>query len=315
MRRGRRMGLVAAVAVAASAVAGVLGPVPAAGAEGVRYLDEVFPEVETVASDIVYGQSPNHLGEVEQHELDVIEPVGDTATGRAAVVWVHGGFFIRGSKTDAWYREAREQYARAGYVVFSINYRLNPTLPEGLQGVIQSLRLEEYIQEAKDAAEDAQAAVRWVRAHAADWGVDPNRIAISGHSAGGIISQMVGFNSEHPGDSGTPGVSSRPDAVVSSAGGNLPLVLSDVDPGEPPMLLSHGLMDDIVPYPAELPACVVSILLGNVCEQVLDPDQEHGQFGYDRWREFLYDRMIAPPAPILRLPFKIQVVGYPPLFP
>ena len=303
-----------ATAVAAATV-GAIGPVPTAGAEGVRYRDEVFPTVATTESDLVYGSSPNYAGVVEQHELDVIEPVGDTATNRAAVVWVHGGFFIRGSKTDAWYKEAREQFARAGYVVFSINYRLNPTLPEGLGGVLQSLRLEEYIQEAKDAAEDAQAAVRWVRAHAADYGVDPTRIAISGHSAGGIISQMVGFNSEHPGSSGTPGVSSRPDAVVASAGGNLPLVLSDIDPGEPPMLLSHGVMDDIVPYPAELPACAVSILLGNVCEQVLDPDQGHGQFGFDLWREFLFDRMIQPPAPILRLPFNVQIVGYPPLFP
>jgi acetyl esterase/lipase len=312
----RTMRVVLATAVVTAATVGLVGPVPSAGAEGVRYRDEVFTTVETIESDVPYGAAVNYAGAPETLLLDVIEPVGDPdPTNRAAVVWVHGGFFIRGSKTSSGYKEAREQFARAGYVVFSINYRLNPTLPEGLPGVIQTLRLEEYIQEAKDAAEDAQAAVRWVRAHAADYGVNPDKIAISGHSAGGIISQMVGFNSETPGNSGTPGVSSRPDAVVSSAGGSLPVVLADIDPGEPPMLLGHGLMDDIVPYPADLPACAVSLLLGNVCEQVLDPDQAHGQFGYELWRDFLYDRMIQPPAPILRLPLNIQIVGYPPLFP
>jgi predicted esterase len=303
-------------ALAVLAVAGVAGPVPnAGGADGVRYRDLVFEDF-TVERDRIYGQSVNYAGQLEQHEVDIYEPVGDPlADGRAAVIWVHGGFFIRGSKSDPWYAEAREQFVKAGYVVFSINYRLNPTLPEGLPGVIQTLRLQEYIQEAKDSAEDAQAAVRWVRANAGEFGVDPNLVAISGHSAGGIISQMVGFNSEHPGNSGNPGPSSRPDAVVASAGGNLPLVLSDIDPGEPPMLLSHGVYDQTVPYPAELPACAVSILLGNVCEQLLDPDQGHGQFGFDLWREFLYERMIAPPAPVLRLPFNVKIVGYPPLFP
>lgn len=313
MRRTTKVLVAAALAV--GTVAGGLGPVPAAGADGVRYLDEVFDEVVTIESDVPYGKSVNYLGELETHLLDVIVPEGDTETNRPAVIWVHGGYFIRGSKTDPWYAEAREHFARAGYVVFSINYRLNESLPEGLPGVLTTLRLQEYIQEAKDAAEDAQAAVRWVRHHAGEYGVDPNRVAIAGHSAGGIISQMVGFNSEHPGSSNPLTESSRPDAVVSSAGGNLPLILSDVDPGEPPMLLVHGVLDDVVPYPADLPACVLSVLLGNVCEQVLDPDQDHGQFGYDLWREFLYERMVAPPPPTLRLPFKIKIVGFPPLFP
>jgi predicted esterase len=300
--------LVTAVAMAM----GVVGPVPEAGADGVRYLDLVFDDY-TIEPDLVYGASVDYQGVLEQHELDVLQPAGDTATNRPAIVWVHGGFFKRGSKSVEWYEEAREQYVKAGYVVFSINYRLNDSLPEGLLPTVQTLRLEEYIQEAKDAAHDAQAAVRWVRAHAAHYKLDPNKIAISGHSAGGIISQMVGFNEDDPGTSGTPGVSSRVAAVVSSAGGTLPLVLANVGLGEPPMLLSHGIADQVVPYPADLPACVLTVLLGNVCEQQLDPDQEHPQFGYDGWREFLYRRMIT--APKLELPLQLRIVGFPPLFP
>ena len=304
-RTRRRWGWVLVVAVLATAV-GAIGPVPEARAEGVRYRDEVF-DGYTITSDLVYGESVDYQGVLQQHELDVLEPAGDSETSRAAVVWVHGGYFKRGSKDVEWYQAAREQFVKAGYVVFSINYRLNESLPEGLLPTLESLRLEEYIQEAKDAAHDAQAAVRWARAHAEDYGVDANLIAIAGHSAGGIISQMVGFNEHDPGTSGTPGVSSRVAAVVSSAGGSLPGVLADVSLGEPPMLLSHGLADPVVPYPADVPACVLTVALGNVCEQQLDPDQEHGQFGYEGWREFLYRRMIDPPA--LDLPIQVRLVG------
>jgi dienelactone hydrolase len=308
----RRRLAVLVVTVVATTV-GAIGPVPQAGADGVRYLDLVF-DGYTTTPNLKYGESVNYLGVLQEHKLDVLQPVGDEATlNRAAVVWVHGGFFKRGSKDVEWYQEAREQYVKAGYVVFSIDYRLNESLPEGLLPTIQTLRLQEYIQEAKDAAHDAQAAVRWVRDHAAEYRIDPSKIAISGHSAGGIISQMVGFNEDDPGTSGTAGVSSRVAAVVSSAGGTLPLVLANVGLNEPPMLLSHGIADDVVPYPADVPACVLTVVLGNVCEQQLDPDQAHPQFGYDGWREFLYRRMITPPK--LELPIQVRIIGFPPLFP
>jgi hypothetical protein len=44
----------------------------------------------------------------------------------------------------------------------------------------------------------------------------------------------------------------------------------------------------------------------NVCEQVLDPDQDHGDFGYDYWREFLYRRMIQ--TPVFSLPTNVTPV-------
>jgi acetyl esterase/lipase len=294
------------------AVLSAIGPVPEAKADGVRYRDLVFAGY-TTTPDLVYGRSVDYAGATQDHLLDVLQPAGDTAESRAAVVWVHGGYFIEGSKDVSWYQDAREQYVKAGYVVFSINYRLNPTLPRGLLPTLQTLRLQEYIQEAKDAAHDAQAAVRWVRAHAAEYKVDPNKIAISGHSAGGIISQMVAWNSEEPGDTidpnsaATSSVSSRVNAAVASAGGSLPIVLTHVSTNEPPVFLSHGLLDDVVPYPAELPSCVVAVALLNVCEQQLKLDQPHQQFGFEGWRDFLYRRMINPPA--LDLPVQVHLYG------
>jgi predicted esterase len=282
----------AAVAVLA-AMLGTVAPLPTAQAAGARYLDEVFGGY-TTTKDVTYGAAVDYRGELQQLRLDVLEPAGDTAPLRAAVVWVHGGYFIEGSKEISWYQDAREQFVKAGYVVFSINYRLNPSLPKGLAPTLQTLRLEEYIQEARDAAHDAQAAVRWVRAHATDYRVNADQIAVAGHSAGGIISQMVAWNSEDPGTSGTPGVSSRVAAAVSSAGGTLPGVLTFIGLNEPPVLLSHGLADDVVPQPTDVEACALTVALGNVCEQQLDVDQKHPQFGFDGWREFLYRRMIRP---------------------
>jgi acetyl esterase/lipase len=293
LRDRARWGRWAAAVVVLAAMLGTVAPLPTASAVGTRYLDEVFSDY-TTTKDLTYGAAVDYKGELQDLKLDVLQPAGDTASLRAAVVWVHGGYFIEGSKEISWYQDSREQFVKAGYVVFSINYRLNDSLPRGLAPTLQTLRLEEYIQEARDAAHDAQAAVRWVRAHAADYRLNADQIAVAGHSAGGIISQMVAWNSEDPGNSGTPGVSSRVAAAVSAAGGTLPGVLTFIGLDEPPILLSHGLADDVVPQPTDVEGCVLAVALGNVCEQQLDIDQQHGQFGFDGWREFLYRRMIRP---------------------
>ena len=294
------------VAAVAAAALGV-GLVPQAGAAGTRYLDEVFTNLD-VTSDVQYGQAVGYTGETENLLLDVIQPAGDKKTqNRAAVVWVHGGYFVEGSKTVSWYKEAREQFARAGYVTFSINYRLDPNLPYGAGPAVTELRVDEYVNATFNAQHDAQAAIRWVRANAARLRVNPEKIAIAGHSAGGITAQMVNFNDHDPGSSGNPGYSSRVAAAIASAGGSLPGKMVRIDPGEPPLLVTHGLADDVVPYPAAVPSCALTVAMTNVCEQVLDPDQKHPQFGFSQWREFLYRRMIQ--KPVLSLPTSVTIVG------
>jgi hypothetical protein len=55
-----------------------------------------------------------------------------------------------------------------------------------------------------------------------------------------------------------------------------------------------------------VPSCTLTLALGNVCEQVLDPDQNHNDFGFEHWREFLYRRMVQ--KPVLSLPTNVKVI-------
>jgi acetyl esterase len=98
-----------------------------------------------------------------------VPPAGEDR--RPAVVMIHGGGWRVGDKAS-WKPEA-EQLAAKGWVAFSINYRLDE--PAVFPAEI----------------DDAQAAVRWVRAHAEEYKVDPDRIAAIGESAGGHLTAML----------------------------------------------------------------------------------------------------------------------------
>ena len=301
----RTMRLALVVAVAAALLA--LAPTSAAEAAGIRYRDQVFGQTVVTRRDVVYGSAYDYRGIRQDLRLDVHEPKGDRAGGRPAVVWVHGGYFQRGDKAMEYYRPVVDSFTRAGYVTVSIDYRLNPTTPPGVDAVVLQGRLDEYIDTVRDAQYDAQAAIRWVRAHSDELRVDPERVAIVGHSAGALTANMVAFNHEDPGSSGNPGWSSRPAAAVAMAGGSLPLKMTQVDPGEPPLLVVHGVADLVVPAVAWPPSCVATLALLNVCEVIVDPDQDHDPFGLPEIRDFLY-RWVAN-RPAAQVPVAATVVG------
>jgi len=98
-----------------------------------------------------------------------VPPAGEGR--RPAVVMIHGGGWRVGDKAS-WRPEA-EQLAAKGWAAFSINYRLGE--PAVFPAEI----------------DDAQAAVRWVRAHADEYEVDPGRVAAIGESAGGHLTAML----------------------------------------------------------------------------------------------------------------------------
>ena len=118
---------------------------------------------------------------------DVYRKPGDA--GGPAVLWLHGGALIMGNRRGLNPVQA-EKYLDAGFTIISVDYRLAPQakLPDILEDLVD--------------------AYRWVRDDGPKlFGIDPNRIAVVGHSAGGYLTLMAGFK-----------LSPRPAALVSFYG-------------------------------------------------------------------------------------------------
>lgn len=181
----------------------------------------------------------------EELLLDAYVP---NATGRLpAILVVHGGAWKSGNKFQL------SGYARAlaqrGFAAFAINYRLAPKHKHPAQ------------------IEDCRAAVQWIRAHAKDYGVDPNRLGAVGYSAGAHLVSLLGTERERTSETqvravvagGTP-IDFRvmdPDAkkLVGWLGGTrreIPKVYEEVSPylhvspDDPPMFFFHGDADELV---------------------------------------------------------------------
>jgi dienelactone hydrolase len=237
-RRGaKRLHWALAALLALCVLAGCTLPRP--GGDGtIRFRDPVFTGV-TKTSDIKYGSAPDANGNPVDLELDLYEPTGDTLAKRPALVWAHGGSFRAGDKTNPVPVDVANTFAKLGYVVVSINYRLLAP-----SGCVADPGQANCVIAALGAQADGQAAVRWLRSKANLWRIDPTRIAFGGESAGGITATLVGLRSDAPGSSGNPSWSSAIGAFVSVSGGLAAGAF--VNSGDAPGLFFHGTADRIV---------------------------------------------------------------------
>jgi dienelactone hydrolase len=237
--RGRGLAL-AALVLFVSVLAGCTVARPG-GAGPLRYRDEVFGSVG-VERDLAFGSAPGVSGQPVSLGLDLYTPNGDTSTApRPAMIWIHGGGFSAGNKTSSDVVQLATTFAKRGYVAASIDYRLLASPGCDGSGALSS----NCVLAASAAEHDAQAAVRWLRAHAAQYRIDPNRIAVGGTSAGAVTSVLVATDAGNPGDSGNPGYPSTVGGAVSISGG-LP-VNSTINAGDAPVLFFHGDADQVVP--------------------------------------------------------------------
>ena len=169
-----------------------------------------------VVADVTY------LAPDRAEKLDLYLPAPPAKGKRSpAVVWIHGGGWTGGVKTEGRAKEICTTLANAGYVAVSVEYRLGDgAWPTNLH--------------------DCKNAVRFLRARAADYHLDPDRIAVAGGSAGGHLALMVGVTGDlkefEPAGAATPypGVSSRVRAVIDLYGiGNLLTRQETADDGTP----------------------------------------------------------------------------------
>lgn len=209
-----------------------------------------------VTSHIPYRQATTWDGQATELALDLYQPGGGEAP-KGAFVWIHGGGFVSGSPRDPADVEIATRLARAGYVTASIEYRLGP---EG--GSSDELDDPDVVGRIVRAYEDAAAAVRFVRDHAADWGFDPDRVFVGGASAGGGTALNLAYL---PGDHTDPTSPDRVAGAVSLIARTEP---SLIEPGEAPMLMINGTEDTTVPLASAIATCDAAKAVGVPCEMI-----------------------------------------------
>lgn len=127
-----------------------------------------------VTENVTYDSAIGYDG-----TMDFYEPRSDSVrTNRPAILAIHGGAWRGGDK--AWGSQIAEQFCPSGYVVFSVNYRRSSG-PDGTWPA---------------QIEDVQKALKYVRANAAHFRIDPARIASLGMSAGGHLATMVALRDD-----------------------------------------------------------------------------------------------------------------------
>ena len=192
-------------------IASPAGPQIRAGAVGV-----------TAHTGVVYATREDAEGRDLPLRLDLLVP--ETPGAKPLVVYLPGGGFVFAAKEAA--LERRTYVAEAGFAVASAEYR---TVRHGAT----------Y----RDAVADVKSAIRFLRAHGVQYGLDTSKVVLWGESAGGYVASMAGVTNaiaefETPDN---PGVSSDVQAVVNQFGlSNLLKFTADFDSETRPALLRPG---------------------------------------------------------------------------
>lgn len=219
---------------------------------------KALPAGVTVHRDLEYGTH-------ERHKLDIYLPAKNGDAAPPLVIWIHGGAWQGGSKEGG----ATRALVEKGYAVASINYRYSQQAPFPAQ------------------IHDCKSAVRWLRAHAKEYGYNSEHVGAWGASAGGHLCALLattGGMSELEGTGGNKNQSSRVQCVIdwfgpsdflnwgkdgspvpSNTAGNaigklfggtvdekhdlakLASPICHISRDTPPILLVHGDQDNVVP--------------------------------------------------------------------
>ena len=236
-------------------------------------------EVEILRKELVYKQVDDQLLSV-----DVFYPNELPENQQfPAIAFFHGGGWVFGSPEE--FHGACERYAKKGFVTFSFQYRLSinedGSYPNPDISPIESVK-------------DARSAIRWLREHAGELNIDPNKIIVSGQSAGGQLALSTALMDNINEQSDDPDVSPEPNALllysscVNTMEAWIDYIMSDrrdqiwsispyhnLKPGMPPILAFHGEADCMVLFYTIQFFNTKMKDLGNSYELVTLPGRDH----------------------------------------
>jgi acetyl esterase len=237
--------------------------------------------------DVVYGHAAGA-------DLTLDANIPDGPGPFPAALLVHGGGWVAGDKQQ-YITYIFDPLSKAGFAWFSINYRLAPRY------------------QFPAPADDTEQAIRFVKAHAAEYKIDPNRVALIGESAGGHLVSYVGARNQ-PGSRVTAVVSlygihdfisaamewkpfphevldllgikqvnaeTAPQLIKAS-----PVVYVSKD--MPPFLLIHGSKDEDVPYDQSVEMCARMKQVGARCDLITITGAPHGMDHWESHPEWLW---------------------------
>ena len=288
-------------------------------AQPLRYTQKTFAEVDSF-TNVEYATAPRlsnpvalladyniHDGESTTENqpllMDIFMPKNDTVQKRPAIIFLHGGAFLLGSRKNEDMVALCDSFARRGYLTAAINYRLGMGadvsrfwgIPVGVNVTKANARRAVF-----RAMQDSRAAVRFLKHEAENYGIDTSRIFMTGSSAGAIatlnnfylgeneIPHVIAQNPDlgNIDAIGISGYEGSADAAISLWGAieNLEIIENK----HAPLFLVHGTDDNIVPFKKGIP------LEGNVPPNQMitfTMPETHGSFCIDT---FLTNRDIHP---------------------
>ena len=246
-------------------------------AQDYRYTNPTLFSATTIQSNVTFTNAPFIDGPLHTVEssttngdikMDIFTPTGDSFALRPAIIFTHGGGFITGNKNHDDMMAFCDLLAKKGYVTATIDYRQGFNLVLGNTAMHSTRAVYRGFQ-------DGRSAVRFLRANAATYGIDPSKVYFAGSSAGAFIALHAIYldaPSEKPAacnattytnvtipffhtapDLGPFDIGNnltfngKPDAVVSLWGAiqSTNLITSD---NTTPVLLVHGEADATVPF-------------------------------------------------------------------